>query len=149
MKFTSEVEIADDYRTVAEIWSNEAYFHRWQDGFQKKIALFGRKGEVGCKSEIFYNQGKSSMQLVETVLKNDLPESFSAKYEHSHMDNILNVHFMSSGEHQTTLNYEVDYIAFRGIMPRIMSFLFPGMFKRQVQKWLNQFKRFVEEEMAE
>lgn len=31
-----------------------------------------------------------------------------------------------------------------GIMPKLMAKLFPGMFKKQSQKWMDQFKEFVE-----
>jgi len=29
-------------------------------------------------------------------------------------------------------------------MIKMMAFLMPGMFKKQTQKWLNQFKEFAE-----
>ena len=35
-------------------------------------------------------------------------------------------------------------LTFNGFMPRLMAMLMPGMFKRQTQKWLDQFKVFSE-----
>lgn len=149
MKFNCHIEIEGNLESVAATWSNEAYFHHWQDGFQVKQVLSGRSGEVDCRSEIIYSQGKSSMKLVETVLSNKLPHSFSASYEHRHMDNLLTTEFRAIDDNLTKLTYEVEYTAFRGVVPRLMAFFVPGVFKRQVQKWLVQFKKFVEEEMVE
>jgi len=41
---------------------------------------------------------------------------------------------------------EIEYTRFNGIMPKIMAFLMPGVFKKQTQKWLDQFKMFTENE---
>ena len=34
----------------------------------------------------------------------------------------------------------------RGFMINLMKILFPGVFKKQVEKWLNNFKAFVEKQ---
>ncbi len=38
----------------------------------------------------------------------------------------------------------LDDTRFNGFMPRLMATLMVGMFKRQKQKWLDQFKVFSE-----
>jgi len=38
----------------------------------------------------------------------------------------------------------IEYTHVNGLIPRLMASLFPGMFRRQTQKWLDQFKTFAE-----
>ena len=47
---------------------------------------------------------------------------------------------------ETTTRYisEVEYTKFNGIMIKMISKLFQGKFKGQSQKWMNNFKGFVE-----
>ena len=52
--------------------------------------------------------------------------------------------FIAIDDMSTRYDAEINYIKFNGFMVKAMVFLFPGMFKRQVQKWLNQFKSFAE-----
>jgi len=44
----------------------------------------------------------------------------------------------------TRYEAEVEYTKISNFMVKIMSWLMPGMFKKQVMKWMVQFKNFVE-----
>jgi hypothetical protein len=46
----------------------------------------------------------------------------------------------------TQCDWTIEYTAFRGFLINVMKTLFPGMFKKQVQKWLENFKIFVEKQ---
>lgn len=39
---------------------------------------------------------------------------------------------------------EIEYTHFKGFMNKMMALHMPGMFKKQTQKWLDQFKAFAE-----
>lgn len=60
------------------------------------------------------------------------------------MTNTMTSRFSELGENKTEYTAEIEYTKFNGIIPKLMSMLFPGMFKKQSQKWLEQFKSFAE-----
>jgi len=144
MKYTCTVDIDLPLNKVAELWANEAHFDQWQDGFQSIQLIDGPKDMVGSTSRIIFQQGKRRMELVETILHNNLPKEKKALYEHIHMTNTQTTRFESLSDNKTRYTSEVEYTQFNGVMPRIMAKLFPGMFKKQSQKWMNQFKAFAE-----
>ena len=84
------------------------------------------------------------MVLVETIVANRLPDTFEATYHHTHMDNTLKTTFTALSENRTRYKTEGEYTALRGFVPRLMSRLFPGIFTKQAQKWLDNFKVFAE-----
>ncbi|MEX0288264.1 MAG: hypothetical protein AB3N14_04065 [Flavobacteriaceae bacterium] len=112
-----------------------------QDGFQSKELLEGGAWEVGSKSKMNYK----NLELIETILINKLPQEFIGLYEHKHMVNTMYCKFTALDDNLTQLDQEIHYTQFNGFIPKVMAKLFPGMFKRQVQKWLDQFKTVVEE----
>jgi len=65
-------------------------------------------------------------------------------YEHTHMINTQSSRFCELGPNQTEYTSEVVYTQFNGIMMKVMSKLFPGKFKGQSEKWMQQFKEFAE-----
>lgn len=125
---------------------NSDLFHRWQDDFKSATLLSGERDQVGATSRLLYAFGKGEMELIETIDHNDLPHSFSATYEHKHMDNTMKSSFRDIGDDRTEYRVEVDYIRFKGWMIKIMSRLFASKFKAGPVKWMNQFKALVESE---
>jgi len=144
MKFTCTVTINKPLDQVAAFFADPQYLGEYQEGFVKKELLSGEAGQDGAVSLMFYDAGGRKMELTETIISNRLPEAFEANYHHIHMDNSMNSYFTALAPDQTRYDAEIEYTAFRGFMVKIMAFIFPGMFKKQVQKWLNNFKTFVE-----
>lgn len=144
MKYTCSVDINVPITKVVELWADEAHFDKWQDGFQSITHLEGEPNAVGAKSRILLEQGKRKMELTETLLSNNLPAEKKALYEHIHMVNTQTSRFEQINELQTRYISEVEYTKFNGFMPKLMARLFPGMFKKQSQKWMDQFKEFAE-----
>lgn len=144
MKYNCQTEINLPVSKVVELWQDEKNFKEWQDGFVKIKHISGEPGTVGAKSKICLEQGKRKMELLETITSIDLPHEKSATYEHRHMTNTLTTRFKSLGDNRTLYIAEVEYTKFNGLMPKLMALLFPGMFKKQNQKWLDQFKAFAE-----
>ena len=145
MKFTCTVTINKPIKQVAEYFADPQYLKEYQDGFIRKELISGEAGQVGAVSRMYYTMpNKKEMVLTETITANRLPEAFEADYHHKHTDNSMKSYFTSLGPNQTRYDAEIDYTALRGFMIKLMSFIMPGMFKRQVQKWLNNFKVFVE-----
>ena len=143
MKFVCKVEINKPISEVVELWKNEGNFKYWQDGFIK-IEHLNEPDKVGSKSKILFEQNKRKMELIETITVLNLPSEKNAIYEHTHMTNTSTTNFIDLGNSRTEYTAEIEYTKFNGIIPKLMSKFFPGIFKKQTQKWLNQFKEFAE-----
>ncbi|NND31837.1 MAG: hypothetical protein HKN76_04545 [Saprospiraceae bacterium] len=52
--------------------------------------------------------------------------------------------FTEINDNRTRYDYEFEYVRFSGFMPKLIATLFPGMYRKQGEKWLQQFKTFVE-----
>lgn len=144
MKYTCTVEINAPLNKVVELWQDENHFSEWQDGFQRIEPLSGTPNTVGAQSKIYLEQGKRKMELLETIQVMNLPTEKTGLYEHVHMTNTQTSRFEPISEHKTRYISEVNYTQFNGFMPKLMAKLFPGMFKKQSQKWMDQFKTFAE-----
>jgi uncharacterized membrane protein len=144
MKFTCTVIIEKPINQVVEFFINPDNLKEYQDGFLGKELVSGKPAQVGTVSKIFYQQGKRKMEITETVTSNNLPHEFSGFYHHIHMDNTMTNRFTSLSENRTQYDAEIEYTVLRGFMVKTVAFLFPRMFKKQVQKWLDQFKEFAE-----
>lgn len=146
MKFTCIVIIEKPINQVTDLFINPDNLKEYQDGFLKKEIVSGVPAEVGTVSRMYYKQGKRDIVITETVTSNNLPHEFTGFYHHIHMDNTMTNRFTSLSENSTQYDAEIEYTNLRGFMVKAMAFLFPRMFKKQVQKWLDQFKEFVEKQ---
>ena len=145
MKFTCQVDVNLPIKRVIELFDNPDNMREWQDGFESFEHLSGEPGQPGAKSRVTYDMGKrGKMELIETVLVRNLPHEFSGTYEHKHMTNSLKNYFKELDSNKTRWISEVHYTQMNGFMIKLMAFFFPGMFKKQVQKWMDQFKVFAE-----
>jgi hypothetical protein len=144
MKFTCSVTINASKEKVAAYFTNPDYLKEYQDGFLRKELIFGTPGKVNSISKMYYKQGKGEMELTETVKVNNLPDEFMAQYHHKFTDNTMKSTFTTVNEDETRYDAEIHYTDFRGFMVKIMVFIAPGFFKKQVAKWLHNFKVFVE-----
>lgn len=144
MQFTCKVSIKKPINELISLWLDESNFKHWQDGFISLELIEGKKGELNSKSKITLQQGKHSMELIERIMVNDLPRERKSFVEHKHMNNIQTVSFNALSEEETECVSVIEYTEFKHLIPRIMAVLFPSMFKKQVQKWLDQFKQFAE-----
>ena len=146
MKFICTVVINKPKEMVTELFANPDFLGEYQDGFLRRNLVSGNVGEVNTVSKLYYKMGKGEMELTETILKNDLPNSFSAFYFHKHTENTMTSTFTSLDENTTQFDAEINYTEFKGLIVKIMKFIFPSMFKKQVRKWLVNFKIFVEKQ---
>jgi uncharacterized membrane protein len=144
MKFKGLIEIEQPIEKVVELFADPKYLGEYQDGFLRKKLVSGNRSENGAVSKMYYKHGKREMELTETIIANNLPDSFYASYHHKHMDNTLKSTFTAITSTRTRYKTEGEYTAFRGFIPKMMGLLFPKMFEKQAQKWLNNFKAFAE-----
>ena len=129
---------------VARLFADPANLKEYQDGFQRKELISGESGKNGAVSKMFYDDGKRKMELTETITSNNLPHSFEAFYHHKHMDNTMKCNFTALDENSTRYDYEFEYTRIDWVLPKLMAILFPGMYRKHGDKWMQQFKEFVE-----
>ncbi|WP_343488232.1 SRPBCC family protein [Allomuricauda sp. d1] len=144
MKIKGSIDINKPKSLVAELFADPNNLKEYQDGFQRKELVSGQIGQDGAVSKMYYKHGKREMELTETITVNRLPESFEAIYHHEHMDNTMKCTFVSIGDNKTRYEYEVDYVRMSWVMPRLMAILFPSVYRKQIEKWMRQFKEFAE-----
>jgi hypothetical protein len=144
VRFTCKVEVDTPRKDVVEIFSDPDHFPHFQEGFQRLERIAGEEGHPGAVSHLFYQMRGTEVMLEETILDNSLPELFAARYHHSHMDNTLVSRFSKIDDNTTLYTAEVEYTDFRGFLPKLLSWFYPGFFRKQVQKWMEDFKVYAE-----
>ena len=147
MKFTCSTTIQLPRSKVVELWDNFDNLKHWQDGYQSHEHLSGTPGKEGAKSKMIYAYRGKPMILEETILENSLPERFAGQYDHKHMTNTM-VNTFTEHDGQTTWTADIEYVKIKAFLPRLMFKLFPGMARKQTQKWLDQFKNWAESQEA-
>lgn len=146
MKYSGHIDIDKPLEEVVDFFSDSENQVKWQDGFIKKEQLKGTGRESGAQIKLYYKYGNRDMILTETVISNDLPNSIESTYHHKHMDNTMKCSFTPIGQDKTRYQYEYEYTRISWIMPRLMAILFPGMYRKQGEKWMKQFKEAIEKQ---
>lgn len=146
MKIKGTIIISKPRVEVAKYFADPNYLKEYQDGFLRKELISGEQGREGAISKMYYKQGKGEMELTETITKNQLPDVFEASYHHKYMDNTMKCQFIENEINSTTYVYEFEYTRIDWIMPKLMAILFPSMYKKPAEKWMRQFKIFVEKQ---
>lgn len=145
MKYKGAIEINKPVELVTRLFADPGNLKEYQDGFIRKELISGGPGEKGTVSKMYYKYGKHDMVLIETIVSNNLPDAFEAFYHHKHMDNTWNCKFIDLGLNKTRYEYEFEYVRM-SLIPRLMAIIFPGMYRKQGEKWMKQFKEFVEKQ---
>lgn len=144
MRFNCSVEIDLPRERVIELFDNPNNMKHWQDGFISFEHYKGETGQPGAESLIKYNINGREMELTETILVRNLPDEFSGLYESKMTLNTMKNYFHELSPTKTRWESEIEYTELRGFMVKMMGMFFPSMFKKQTQKWMDQFKKFAE-----
>lgn len=142
MKYTVETTINAPIDEVIKRFDNVDTLKEWMPGLVSFEHLSGEPGQVGAKSKLTYQMGKRTIEMIETITERDLPRCFNGTYEAKGVYNEVGNAFEAIDEN-TTRHISDQYFGFKGGM-KVIGFLFPGAFKKQSQKYLDDFKSFVE-----
>lgn len=144
MKYATEVVINLPLAKVIELFDSEENLFKWQPELLRLEHISGDKGEVGSKSRLAYKMGKREIEMIETITVKNLPDEFSGTYEAKGVWNEVKNYFEVIDEN-TTKWYSDCHFKFKGFM-KLIAFLMPGSFRKQSQKYMDQFKAFAEGE---
>ena len=146
MKFEGSIDVRQPREIVVKFFADPQYLGEYQEGFLRKELVSGTAGEDGAVSKMYYKMGKREMELTETIISNRLPDVFEAHYHHVHMDNTMKCTFTEVQNGVTRYKQEVEYTRINWVMPKLVAILFPGMYRKQAEKWNQNFKTFVEKQ---
>jgi uncharacterized membrane protein len=145
MKYKIELEINLPIDDMLELFQDMDFMKKWQTGFVSLEVLEGEPGTVGSKSKLVYvNKGKTS-EIIETIIKKELPNEFNFIYEAKGVKNWAINRFVDKGN-QTIWIAEHEF-KFSGFM--LILSLFKGMFVKQTTSDMNSFKDYAEKERTD
>lgn len=142
MKYSREVIINLPRKRVIELFDSSKNLKKWQPTLISYKHLSGIPGKVGAKMQLNYKMGKREVEMVETIVKNELPQAFVATYETKSVWNIVNNKFSEASDSTTKWELETEFKC-KGMM-KLMTAFMPGLFKKETEKNMNQFKTWAE-----
>lgn len=146
MKYTVEVDIDRPLEEVVEKFDNQDNYSSWMKGLESFENIEGKQGQEGAKTKFKFDMGKRKMEMIETVLKRDLPKQYVVSYEVNGVYNEVDNRFEKIDDNKTLYTTH-QYFKFKGFM-KIIGLLFGRSFKKQSLKYANDFKKFVENDKA-
>ena len=141
--YTVSVDIDLPRDRVIELFDDDANLVKWQNGLQSFEPISGTPGQPGAKSRLLFDDGKCKVELTETITERNLPDEFNGTYEWKGGKNSLRNRFIELGPERTRWESTCEY-EFSSLMLKLMGFFAPGMFRKQNQKFLDNFKAFCE-----
>ncbi len=144
MKYTVDILIKLPRNRVIELFDNPDNMFKWQPGLKKLEPISGEPGQSGSKSRLVYDMNGRNLEMIETIIKHDLPEAFSATYDAKNVHNLVVNRFTEEGESLTRWSNE-NVFEFSGFM-KLVGFFMKGAFPKQTLKDMNSFKIFAEAE---
>jgi len=142
MHFRNEIVINQPLDKVIELFDNPDNMKYWQPGLVSFEHVSGVPGEPGAVSKLIYRMGKKEIEMRETIKERDLPRVFTATYEAKGVYNLVRNTFSAIDGQRTRYATETDF-RFSGFM-KIIGLLMPAAFRKQSQKFLEDFKDFAE-----
>lgn len=142
MEFTQEITVDIPRSRFIELFDDPDNLLLWQDGLLSFEGISGVPGDSGATSRMTYKQGKGTMELVETIIRRELPDAFDATYDAKGVHNVCRNEFHDL---DGTATRWVAHNTFEltGFM-KIVGVFFGSMFRKQSLKMMNAFKDFAE-----
>jgi len=144
MKYKHEIIINLPRQKVLDIFDNQENLSKWQKGLVSFTHVSGDAGEVGAVSELKYKMGKRKIDMIETIIKKDLPKEFHFQFEAKGVWNEVK-NFFEENDSSSTKWISDNEFKGKGMIA-IMMFLMPRAFKKQSFKYMEDFKVFAESE---
>lgn len=142
MQYSVQVEINRPVNEVISLFDNPENYPFWMEGLLSLELKEGQVGQVGAKSLFRFKMGNKEMEMMETVTARNLPDEYTVSYKANGISNTVASRF-SELDTERTLYITDNEFQFTGFM-KFIAFLMPGSFKKTSQKYLDDFKKFVE-----
>lgn len=119
----------------------------WQKSLISHEALSGTPGTAGSKSRLIHTFGKRRVEMIETVEESKLPDGLTAIYEAPGAWNRVEFRFSETRTGGTSWHMDSEFRC-TGFL-RLMTLLFPGMFRRTSRKEMESLRTYAEAESRE
>lgn len=153
MKYTVGIEVALPRETVAQLLADPAHLQKWLRGLVLHEPLNGEHGQLGTTSRVVMQMGKQKVECTETITRrepvdlHDIPEDsvvhFDREIVGEGMWNAVRDQLTVTGPQTTLWQSESEY-RFSGVLMRLVGLLMPGVFRKQSQQHMQDFKAFAE-----
>jgi hypothetical protein len=145
MHYTVQIEIDLPRSRVIELFDDPNNLSKWQKGLLSFEHLSGEAGTPGAKSKLVFQFGKGTMEMIETITKNNLPEEFDGTYDAPGVFNVVKNRFIAIDQNRTRWESENEF-RFTTLMMKCMGFFMKSAFPKQSMVYLRDFKKFAEAE---
>lgn len=142
MKYTTEIVVNVPRDEFIQKMDNPENMKHWQRGLVAYEQLSKITGQEGSQMSLTYEMGKRKMDLVETIIKKNLPEEMHMTYDTKGVHNLQKNYYRIEGE--STRWISESEFQFSGFGMKLMGFLMPGAFKKQTKQYMQDFKTFAE-----
>lgn len=143
LSYTSEIIINKPIATCFSTIVNLDSMKHWQDGLISIEHISGTPREIGSIMILNYQFGNRKMKLTESVTHRENNTAIHFNFDTKMMHNVQKNSFEAIDETTTKWTSENEFFC-RNLKARIMLLLFPKTFKKQTQKYLTNFKNYVE-----
>lgn len=144
MKYTNEIIINLPVEKVIEKFDNPDNLKHWMTGLVSFEHISGVPGQVGAKSKLKFRHKNREQEMIETITVRDLPREFSGTYEMPGVWNMQKNFFIDQPGGKSTKWVSETEFKFSSFMMKFLTFIGPGMFKKQSYKFMESFKAFAE-----
>ena len=142
MKYTTEIVVDVPREEFIKKMDDPENMKHWQQGLIGYKQLSTNPGQEGARMSLSYKMGKREMNLVETIIKRNLPDELYMTYDTKGVHNIQKNYFKEEGD-KTRWVSETEF-QFSGFGMKLMAFFMPGAFKKQSLKYMQDYKAFAE-----
>ncbi|WP_422861071.1 SRPBCC family protein [Flagellimonas sp. W118] len=143
MKYITEIVIDLPRDEFLKKLDEPENMKHWQRGLVDFELLSENPTQEGAQMRLQYKMGKREFDMVETILKRNLPEELHTTYDTKGVHNIQKNYFKE--ENGKTRWVSESEFQFSGFGMKVIAFLMPGAFKKQSYKYLEDFKAFAEQ----
>jgi hypothetical protein len=142
MKYTTEVLVDLPREAFINKLDNADNMKHWMRGLVSYEQLSGEPGKEGARMNMKFKMGKRDLEMVETIIKRNMPEEMHMVYDTKGVHNIQK-NFFKEENGKTRWISESEF-QFEGLGMKLMAFLLPGAFKKQSKQYADDFKNFAE-----
>ncbi|WP_228852059.1 SRPBCC family protein [Aegicerativicinus sediminis] len=143
MEYTSEIIINSPIENCIEKFRAADHVKHWQRGLISFEHISGEPGQFASKTKMLYKFGARKMELLETIVKNNLPHEFHATYHANGITNNQENYFDEFATGKTKWVCKNEFIPLNFTMRMMITFM-PKGFKNQTMRYMKDFKNYVE-----
>lgn len=142
MEYTQDIIVNVPRQRFIELFDNAENMQRWMDGLLSFEPLTGVPGQAGATSKLTFKRGRGTMEMVETIVRRELPDHFDGNYDAKGVHNICENQFIDV-DGTSTKWVAHNIFEMKGFM-KVIGLLFGASFPKESYKSMEAFKAFAE-----